>query len=214
MKIAPSIIAGDFSRLGEELESIESLGIEYLHLDVMDGHFVPNFTFGILIVGAIREMTNMTLDTHLMMSNPSRYLEKFYQAGADILTVHIETGMEAFQSIDIARRMGKPIGLAINPPVHPKVLIPHLEDIQQVIVMTVNPGFAGQKMIEESLYKVEFLVDEREKRGLDFKISVDGGVKREHLPMLRDMGVDIAVMGSGFFKLNHKERRELVKSIL
>ena len=214
MEIAPSIIAGDFSKLEEEISKIRSLGIKYLHLDVMDGHFVPNFTFGILIVNAIRKMTDMVLDTHLMMSNPSRYLEKFYEAGADILTVHIETGVEAFQSIDIAQRMGKPIGLAINPPIHPKVLLPHLEDIHQVIVMTVNPGFAGQKMIEEALYKVEFLANEREKKGLDFKIAVDGGVKGEHLPMLRDMGVDVAVMGSGFFKLGEEERRELVKSIL
>ncbi len=209
MEIAPSIIAGDFSRLEEEIRSVEESGIRILHLDVMDGHFVPNFTFGILIVEAIRRMTSLELDTHLMMSNPSVYLTKFYEAGADILTVHIETGLEAFRSIEIAREMGKRIGLAINPPVHPKVLLPHLEDIHQVIVMTVNPGFAGQKMIEDALYKVEFLLEEREKRGLDFRISVDGGVKREHLPMLRDMGVDVAVMGSGFFKLSAEERKSL-----
>ncbi len=209
MEIAPSIIAGDFSRLEEEIRSVEESGIRILHLDVMDGHFVPNFTFGILVVEAIRRMTSLELDTHLMMSNPSVYLTKFYEAGADILTVHIETGLEAFRSIEIAREMGKRIGLAINPPVHPKVLLPHLEDIHQVIVMTVNPGFAGQKMIEDALYKVEFLLEEREKRGLDFRISVDGGVKREHLPMLRDMGVDVAVMGSGFFKLSAEERKSL-----
>ncbi len=209
MEIAPSIIAGDFSRLEEEIRSVEELGIRILHLDVMDGHFVPNFTFGILIVEAIRRMTSLELDTHLMMSNPSVYLAKFYEAGADILTVHIETGLEAFRSIEIAREMERRIGLAINPPVHPKVLLPHLEDIHQVIVMTVNPGFAGQKMIEDALYKVEFLLEEREKRGLNFRISVDGGVKREHLPMLRDMGVDVAVMGSGFFRLSPEERKAL-----
>ncbi len=209
MEIAPSIIAGDFSRLEEEIRSVEESGIRILHLDVMDGHFVPNFTFGILVVEAIRRMTALELDTHLMMSNPSAYLERFYEAGADILTVHIETGVEAFRSIEIARSMGKRIGLAINPPLHPKVLLPHLEDIQQVIVMTVNPGFAGQKMIEDALYKVEFLRNERDKRGLHFRISVDGGVKREHLPMLREMGVDVAVMGSGFFRLTPEERRSL-----
>ncbi len=211
MEIAPSIIAGDFSRLREEIRSIEESGIRILHLDVMDGHFVPNFTFGILIVESIRRMTSLELDTHLMMTNPSEYLEKFYEAGADILTVHIETGLEAFRSIEIAGRLGKRIGLAINPPVHPRVLLPHLEDIHQVIVMTVNPGFAGQKMIEDALYKVEFLLNEREKKGLNFRISVDGGVKREHLPMLRDMGVDVAVMGSGFFKLPPEGRRTLLE---
>ncbi len=211
MEIAPSIIAGDFSRLEDEIRSVEDSGIGILHLDVMDGHFVPNFTFGILIVEAIRRMTSLELDTHLMMSNPSLYLERFYEAGADILTVHIETGLEAFRSLEIARERGKRIGLAVNPPVHPKVLLPHLEDIHQVIVMTVNPGFAGQKMIEDALYKVEFLRRERDKRGLSFRISVDGGVKREHLPMLRDMGVDVAVMGSGFFGLSRDERRALAR---
>ncbi len=211
MEIAPSIIAGDFSRLEDEIRSVEDSGVGILHLDVMDGHFVPNFTFGILIVEAIRRMTSLELDTHLMMSNPSLYLERFYEAGADILTVHIETGLEAFRSLEIARERGKRIGLAVNPPVHPKVLLPHLEDIHQVIVMTVNPGFAGQKMIEDALYKVEFLCRERDKRGLTFRISVDGGVKRGHLPMLRDMGVDVAVMGSGFFGLSREERRALVR---
>ena len=211
MEIAPSIIAGDFSRLEDEIRSVEDSGIGILHLDVMDGHFVPNFTFGILIVEAIRRMTSLELDTHLMMSKPSLYLERFYEAGADILTVHIETGLEAFRSLEIARERGKRIGLAVNPPVHPKVLLPHLEDIHQVIVMTVNPGFAGQKMIEDALYKVEFLRRERDKRGLSFRISVDGGVKREHLPMLRDMGVDVAVMGSGFFGLSRDERRALAR---
>ncbi len=211
MEIAPSIIAGDFSRLEDEIRSVEDSGIGILHLDVMDGHFVPNFTFGILIVEAIRRMTSLELDTHLMMSTPSLYLERFYEAGADILTVHIETGLEAFRSLEIARERGKRIGLAVNPPVHPKVLLPHLEDIHQVIVMTVNPGFAGQKMIEDALYKVEFLRRERDKRGLSFRISVDGGVKREHLPMLRDMGVDVAVMGSGFFGLSRDERRALAR---
>ncbi|MEO0202849.1 MAG: ribulose-phosphate 3-epimerase [candidate division WOR-3 bacterium] len=207
MEILPSIISADFSKLNEEIKSIEESGLKFIHLDVMDGHFVNNLTFGPLIVCAIRKMTNLLLDTHLMISNPSKYLLRFYEC-SDIVNIHIETGEEAFKCLEIAKENNFKIGIVINPQTHPKYILSLLEDIDQVIVMTVNPGFAGQEMIESVLWKVEFLYNLKINNNLSFKISVDGGVNWDNIHKLKNLGVDRVVMGKSFFSLNFDKRKE------
>lgn len=207
MEVLPSIIACDFTRLKEEIKSIEECNLKYIHLDVMDGHFVDNFTFGMPVVCAIRSMTKLILDTHLMVENPSKYLLKFYEC-SDIVDVHIELGKEAFDCIKISKEKGYNIGIVINPETNVKYALPFLEDVEQVIVMTVNPGFAGQEMIEEVLWKVDFLNEIKIKNALSFKITVDGGVNFKNLEKLRKMNVDRVVMGKAFFSLSYEERKK------
>ncbi len=208
--VRPSIIACPFVRWKDELESMESIGIDTVHLDVMDGHFVPNMTFGMMVVEGIRKWTDLKLDTHVMISNPSKYLKAFWEAGADIITFHVETGREAFESMEIAKKYGIAVGVAMNPKTHPRFVEPFLGDVEQVIVMTVEPGFSGQRLIEEVLYKVSYLKHLKLERNLKFKIVVDGGVNRDNLGRILELGSDAVVMGKGFFELSHEERSALL----
>ncbi len=207
MEILPSIIAGDFTKLNEEIKSIEDCNLKFIHLDVMDGHFVDNLTFGPLLVCAIRKMTNLILDSHLMISNPSKYLLRYYEC-SDIVDVHVETGREAFECLEIAQKNNLKMGIVINPQTHPKYILSWLESVEQVIVMTVNPGFAGQKMIEDVLWKVDYLLEQRAKNNFTFKITIDGGVTWDNINYLKLIGVDRVVMGKAFFELNYERRKE------
>jgi len=206
LEILPSIIAADWTKIYEEIKSVENCNLNYLHLDIMDGHFVDNLTFGMFIVDTIRKITHLKLDSHLMIKNPTKFIEKFYKS-SDIVDVHVEVGEEAIECIEFAKKNNLKIGIVINPKTHPKYILPFVEDVEQVVVMTVNPGFAGQEMIKEVLWKVDYLNNFRIKSNLNFKITIDGGVNWENINELKKMGVDRVVMGKSFFSLDYERRK-------
>jgi len=197
--VAPSLLACDFSRLGEEVAAVEREGAEFLHLDVMDGHFVPNLTFGPMLVSAIHRVATVTLDTHLMIENPDRYLDAFIEAGSNIVTIHVETSGDVARDLAAIRDRGARAGLAFNPDKTFDVAEPWVENIDLLLVMSVFPGFGGQKFIEDILVQIERAATMREQRGLDFAIEIDGGINRETAVRARDAGVDILVAGTAIF---------------
>lgn len=197
--VAPSLLACDFSRLAAEVAAVEKGGVEFLHLDVMDGHFVPNLTFGPLIVGAIHRVATVTLDTHLMIENPDRYLDAFIDAGSDIVTVHAETSADVARDLGAIRKRGVRAGLAFNPDKSFDIAEPWLEHFDLLLVMSVFPGFGGQAFIDSVLTHVERAATVREQRGLEFAIEIDGGINPETAKRARDAGVDILVAGTAIF---------------
>lgn len=199
IKIAPSILSADFSILGEEIKKIEASGAEYVHIDVMDGHYVPNITIGPLVVSAIRPITNLTFDVHLMIEKPDRYLEAFKQAGADIITVHAEAVTHLDRVVSRIRELGAKAGVALNPSTHESVLDYVLDKIDMVLVMTVNPGFGGQSFIEGMTRKIASIRDMIEKRNLNVDIQVDGGINEKTISKVVDAGANVIVTGSAFF---------------
>ncbi len=198
MIVSPSIIAADFSCLREVVES--SREADWLHLDVMDAHFVPNLTFGPLVVQAVRSHTRQTLDTHLMMTHPHRYIEAFARAGSDILTIHLESEAPLPETLDQIRALGVSPGIALNPETPVSAVEPYLSRVDLILVMSVHPGFSGQKFLPEVLPKVRELVRLRKKRGLAFRISIDGGIQEQTAPMAVDAGVDVLVAGSFVYR--------------
>lgn len=179
IKIAPSILSADFSKLGEEIKDVEKGGADYIHVDVMDGHFVPNITIGPLIVEAIRPITSLPLDVHLMIENPDNYIPTFAQAGADIITVHVEACPHLHRTIQLIKSHGIKAGVVLNPHTPVSVIEHVLEDIDMVLLMTVNPGFGGQKFIHSVLPKIKQVADMVKERNLEVEIEVDGGVNAE-----------------------------------
>lgn len=179
IKIAPSILSADFSKLGEEIKDVEKGGADYIHVDVMDGHFVPNITIGPLIVEAIRPITSLPLDVHLMIENPDNYIPTFTQAGADIITVHVEACQHLHRTIQLIKSHGIKAGVVLNPHTPVSVIEHVLEDIDMVLLMTVNPGFGGQKFIHSVLPKIKQVADMVKERNLEVEIEVDGGVNAE-----------------------------------
>jgi len=198
-KISPSILSADFTRLGEEVAGVEKAGADYIHIDVMDGHFVPNITVGPLIVNAVRRVTGLPLDVHLMISNPDDFIDRFAEAGADIITVHAETLNHLHRTIHAIREKGKRPGVALNPATPIDILEYVLEDIDMVVLMTVNPGFGGQSFIPGVLPKIERLRKEIEEKGLDIEIEVDGGINPETIGQVSKAGADVFVAGSAVF---------------
>jgi ribulose-phosphate 3-epimerase len=197
--IAPSILAADFTRMGEELRAVDKAGADWIHIDVMDGHFVPNLTIGPPVVEAIRRCTKLPLDVHLMMTNPERYIGEFAAAGADHLLVHQETCPNLHAVLqDIRRHKVRP-GLVLNPGTPVAAADAVLEDIDILLVMSVNPGFGGQQFIESSLAKIRRAARARQERGLDFLIEVDGGVKTGNAGRVSGAGADVLVVGTGIF---------------
>ncbi len=199
VKIAPSILSADFGRLAEEVAAITTAGADYVHVDVMDGHFVPNLTIGPIVVQAVRRATTLPLDVHLMISNPEQYVEAFAAAGADLIGVHVEATRHLHRLLQQVRATGKRVSVTLNPATPVAQLDDVLADVDQVLVMSVNPGFGGQQFIPRALDRVRELAQRRADRGLHFEIEVDGGVKADNAAGLVAAGADVLVAGTAVF---------------
>jgi len=199
VKIAPSILSADFSKLGEEIKDVERGGADYIHVDVMDGHFVPNITIGPLIVDSIRPITKLPLDVHLMIENPDQYIEDFAKAGADYITVHVEACRHLHRTIQLIKSLGVKAGVVLNPATPVQLIEPIIEDLDMVLLMSVNPGFGGQKFIHSVLPKVKQLSDIIRERNLPIEIEIDGGVNEETIIPCVEAGATILVAGSAVF---------------
>ncbi|MDO6655591.1 ribulose-phosphate 3-epimerase [Anaerobacillus sp. 1_MG-2023] len=211
IKIAPSILASDFARLGEEVKDVEAAGADYIHVDVMDGHFVPNITIGAPIVRALRPVTSLPLDVHLMIENPDQYIEEFAEAGADILTVHAEACPHLHRTIQLIKSKGVKAGVVINPAT-PVDSIKHvIEDVDLVLLMTVNPGFGGQAFIERVLAKITETKQLADSLGVAPEIEVDGGVNAETARACIEAGATVLVAGSAIY--NHSDRKAAIDQI-
>ncbi|MCK4447336.1 MAG: ribulose-phosphate 3-epimerase [Candidatus Marinimicrobia bacterium] len=207
-EIVPSLLSSDFSRITDQIEAIERAGATRLHLDIMDGHFVPNITIGPFIVEAIRKVTSLHLESHLMIENPERYIKNFVDAGSDTVIVHVEASKELYADLKMIRKLGVKAGLVLNPPTPFENIEPYLQNIDHLLVMTVNPGFGGQKMIEETLEKVTLAKPYQEK--YKFPIEVDGGVNLNTIGKAVKAGADLLVAGEAVFG-NNKPEESFIK---
>jgi len=199
IQIAPSILSADFARLGEQVHEAEKAGADLIHIDVMDGHFVPNITVGPLVVRALRPVTRLPLHVHLMIEEPERYIETFVRAGADLVTVHVETCPHLHRTLQQIREAGAKPAVTLNPATPLVALEEVLDQVELVLIMTVNPGFGGQRLIPSTLEKVRRLRELLDKRGLDCLIEVDGGVNMDTLEQVVRAGADVLVMGAAIF---------------
>lgn len=203
-KIAPSILGADFSRLGEEIKDCERLGVDWLHLDIMDGHFVPNISFGPGMVKTINKLTDKFLDVHLMLSQPEKYFEPFADAGADLITFHIEVHPDPRKHSKALKKLGVKTGITLNPKTSIQKVLKYLEYFDLLLVMSVQPGFGGQKFIEAVLPKVIKAREFIDKENLTSLVEIDGGIDGENARKCVDAGVDILVIGNSFFNATYR----------
>ena len=200
MKIAPSMLSCDFAKMGDELIRIDKGGADWIHLDVMDGHFVPNITIGPAIVSALRQYSKLPFDVHLMIDYPLDYIEQFAKAGADIITFHIEAKSDIQATIDKIKSLGVKPGLVINPKTSAEEVFPYLEQVDLILVMTVEPGFGGQSFMADMLPKVTAIKEKAKELGKDMLVEIDGGVNDKTISQAAKFGVDVCVSGTGVFK--------------
>jgi ribulose-phosphate 3-epimerase len=216
IKISPSILSADFSKLGNEIQNLEKAKADLIHIDVMDGHFVPNITIGPEVISKLRKYTKLPFDVHLMISPVNNFIKNFAESGADIITIHPEASPNLSESIKIIKSYNKKVGVSLNPETSIKEVLPYLELIDLVLVMSVNPGFGGQKFIKKTLDKVKILRKEIDHQKLKAEIEIDGGINFENAKMAIDAGVDILVSGTTIFKENKgnlKKNIQLLKTI-
>ena len=206
--IAPSILSADFNRLGEEVHAVEAAGADWIHADVMDGHFVPNITFGPLVVAAVRKITRLPIDVHLMIENPDRYIQAFAEAGADWISVQVETCPHLNRAVQQIKEAGAKAGVVLNPSTPLSALDWVLEYADYVLIMSVNPGFGGQAFIGNSLEKIRRLRRMIDERGLSTLIEVDGGIKENNIAEVAEAGADVFVAGSAIF--GQKDYRQVI----
>lgn len=199
VKLAPSILSADFSKLYEDVKVVEEAGVEYLHIDIMDGHFVPNISFGPMVMKALKGKTNLVKDVHLMIENPDQFIEGFVDAGADIIVVHQEACTHLHRTIQNIKSHGVKAGVSLNPATSISTLEEVLPELDMVLIMSVNPGFGGQSFIESSLDKIKRLKKMIDDRGLNIDIQVDGGVKVSNVKKVVEAGANVIVAGSAIF---------------
>ena len=211
IKIAPSILAADFAKLGQEVQEVEKAGADWIHIDVMDGHFVPNITMGPIVVDALRPLTELPLDVHLMIENPDRYIEDFAKAGADYITVHVEACPHLHRTIQLIRSFSVKPGVVLNPHTPIETIQHVLEDIDLVLFMTVNPGFGGQKFIHSVVPKVAALSQLIKDKGLSVDIQIDGGINEETIVPCAQAGANVFVAGSAIF--GKQDRTQALQAI-
>ena len=213
MKIAPSMLSCDFSKMGEEIIRMDRAGADYMHLDVMDGAFVPNITFGAPVIKAVRGLTDVPFEVHLMIDNPLKYIDDFVNAGADIITFHVEAKSDIRATIEKIKSCGVKAGLVIKPNTPAEAVYPYLKDIYMVLIMTVEPGFGGQSFMEDMLPKVSEIREEAERQGVSIVIEADGGINEKTIGKCSEAGIDICVSGTGVFKAeNAKEAIERLRA--
>ena len=215
IQISPSILSADFSQLGNEIKKLEDGGADMIHVDVMDGHFVPNLTIGPPVIKALKKQSSMLFDVHLMISPVHKYLEAYSEAGADIITIHPEATDDLQSSISKIKSLNKKVGVSLNPETKIDVIRNYLEQINLVLIMSVNPGFGGQKFMPEVLIKVKTLKKIQEEKGLNFDIEIDGGINFDNSKIAIEAGANILVSGTTVFKSNNgdiKKNIELLKS--
>jgi ribulose-phosphate 3-epimerase len=213
LKISPSILPADFARLGDEVRAVEAAGADYIHVDVMDGRFVPNITFGPVILSAVRSATKLPIDAHLMIVEPDRYLEEFVRAGADLISVHAEAVPDVYRTLRHIRALGKKASIAINPDSPVDQAVELLPELDMVLLMTVNPGFAGQRFMDGVIPKIKALREEIDRRGMDVDIQVDGGIGPGTTPAVVAAGANVLVAGSAIFSAAGRDYKKAISGL-